>query len=109
MVKDKRCGDLKILIVNAKKMPFIARNTKLAWESGLPGVLTMNRPMQDANRKAACGTFKRQYGGQCDEYPMAATNEGGKQARAEEVAERTRARAVHTLLSILKMVRSSLW
>jgi hypothetical protein len=89
MIKDKRCGDRKVLLVNAKKMPFIARNTQLAWGSGLPAILTMNRPKFKANRAAACpDRFPRPHGGQCDEYPMARTDEGGKQARAEEVPAR---------------------
>lgn len=89
MIDQKRCGDRKVLLVDAKKMPFIARNTKLAWESGRPAVLTMNRAMQGANRGAACPrSFPRLHGGQCDEYPMAVTSEGGKQARAEEVPGR---------------------
>jgi hypothetical protein len=82
IISEKRCGDLKILVVRAVKMPFIARNTKLAWESGRPAVLTMNRAKQDANRRAACSSvFVARYDGQCDEYPMASTNEGGKGAR----------------------------
>jgi hypothetical protein len=91
MIKDKQCGDLHVLIVDAAKMPFIARNTKLAWESGRPAVLTMNRPKQPANRNIACGSFVHKYPppmGSCDEYPMASTDEGGKGARAEEVPGR---------------------
>lgn len=89
MVNNKRCGDRKILLVNAKKMPFIARNTKLGWESGLPTTLTMNRPLQVANRRAACGKFVLTYTkSQCDEYPYAVTSEGGAGARAEEVPAR---------------------
>lgn len=89
MVADKRCGDLHVLLVDANKIPFIARNTKLAWESGRPGVLTMNRAKQDENRRTACPrSFPKKYGGQCDEYPMASTNEGGEGARTEEVPGR---------------------
>lgn len=89
LVADKRCGDLHILLVDANKIPFIARNTTLAWESGRPGVLTMNRAKQDGNRRAACPrSFPKKYGGQCDEYPMASTEEGGAGARTEEVPGR---------------------
>lgn len=92
MIDDRRCGDLKVLVVNTRKMPFIARNTKLAWESGLPGILTANRGKQQANRAQACPrSFPRPHGGQCDEYPMASTDEGGKQARTEEVPPRENA------------------
>jgi hypothetical protein len=91
IIAEKTCGDLRVLIVDASRMPFIARNTKLAWEEDLPAVLTMNRAKQDANRNAACPerlkrTFK--HGGSCDEYPMATTEEGGAPARAEEVPPR---------------------
>jgi hypothetical protein len=89
MVNDKRCGDLNVLVVDAARIPFIARNTKLAWESGLPSVLTMNRGKQATNRAAACPrSFPKPHGGSCDEYPMAVTDEGGKQARTEEVPVR---------------------
>jgi hypothetical protein len=91
MISERRCGDRKVLFVDARRMPFIARNTKLAWESGLPAVLTMNRAKQPVNRQAACGGFLHHYAppvGSCDEYPMASTDEGGKGARAEEVPGR---------------------
>lgn len=84
----KSCDGLRILVVDATRMPFIARNTKLAWESGLPAVLTMDRSKQGANRQQACGGFEPNYGGQCDEYPMASTAEGGAGARTEEVPGR---------------------
>lgn len=86
IIQDKRCGDLHVLFVDAARMPFIARNTQLAWESGRPAVLTMNRAKQQANRAAACPrSFPKPHGGSCDEYPMASTDQGGKGARAEEV------------------------
>jgi hypothetical protein len=90
IVADKSCDDLRVLVVDATRMPFIARNTKLAWESGRPAVLTMNRVDQTKNRRAVCGrTFKRKHSeGQCDEYPMASTAEGGAGARTEEVPAR---------------------
>lgn len=85
------CDGLRVLVVDAARMPFIARNTKLAWESGLSAVLRMDRNKQIDNRKQACGRFKPSYGGQCDEYPMAATAEGGAGARTEEVPGRENA------------------
>ncbi|WP_035280124.1 NucA/NucB deoxyribonuclease domain-containing protein [Actinokineospora spheciospongiae] len=89
MLADRWCGDLHVLLVDANKIPFIARNTQLAWESGRPGVLTMNRAKQDENRRIACPrSFSKKYGGQCDEYPMASTSEGGGGARTEEVPGR---------------------
>lgn len=30
---EKECDGLKVLTVDANRVPFIARNTKLAWES----------------------------------------------------------------------------
>jgi hypothetical protein len=88
ILAEKSCGGLRVLVVDASRIPFIARNTKLAWESGLPAILTMDRSSQIDNRKLACGTFKPRYGGQCDEYPMASTAEGGADARTEEVPGR---------------------
>lgn len=88
ILAQKSCDGLRILVVDATRMPFIARNTKLAWESGLPAVLTMDRSRQGDNRKQACGRFKSNFGGQCDEYPMASTAEGGAGARTEEVPGR---------------------
>lgn len=89
MVNQKKCDGLNVLLVNARKMPFIARNTKLAWESGSPALLTMNRPKQGANRAKACPrSFPKPYGGQCDEYPMASTDEGGDGAHTQEVPAR---------------------
>lgn len=89
IVTERSCDGLRILVVDASRMPFIARNTMLAWESGHPAMLTMDRSKQDANRIAACPrSFPRTYGGQCDEYPMASTAEGGSGARTEEVPPR---------------------
>lgn len=91
ILAERSCDGLRILVVDAARMPFIARNTKLAWESGRPAILTMNRTQQIANRKQACGRFKPNHGGQCDEYPMASTSEGGEGARTEEVPGRENA------------------
>lgn len=89
LIVDKKCGNLRVLAVDAAKMPFIARNTKLAWESGRPAVLTMNRSLVRKNRAEACPkSFPRPHGGSCDEYPMARTAEGGAGARTEEVPVR---------------------
>jgi hypothetical protein len=88
IVAQKSCDDLRVLVVDAARMPFIARNTKLAWESGQPAILTMDRIKQRKNRQLACAQFQRNYAGQCDEYPMASTAEGGAGARTEEVPPR---------------------
>lgn len=88
ILAEKSCDGLRVLVVDANKMPFIARNTKLAWESGQPAILSMDRARQAANRRAACGGFRPTHGGQCDEYPMASTAEGGAGARTEEVPAR---------------------
>ncbi|MGH3761171.1 hypothetical protein [Actinophytocola sp.] len=49
------------VIADAAEMPFIARNTKLAWEQGKPAILTMDRRRQPANRDAACGGFVHRH------------------------------------------------
>jgi hypothetical protein len=85
----RRLRWLHAQVVDAARMPFIARNTKLGWEDGQPGILTMNRGKQVTNRAAACPrSFPRLHGGSCDEFPMAPTDEGGAGARAEEVPVR---------------------
>lgn len=92
IVAERSCDGLRVLVVDAARMPFIARNTKLAWESGKPAVLTMDRGRLNENRKQACPrSFPKPYGGQCDEYPMASTVEGGANARTEEVPVRENA------------------
>lgn len=88
ILAERSCDGLRVLVVDATKLPFIARNTKLAWESGQPAVLIMDRTRQRANRTRACGGFRAVHGGQCDEYPMASTAEGGDGARTEEVPPR---------------------
>ncbi|GAA3040490.1 NucA/NucB deoxyribonuclease domain-containing protein [Actinokineospora globicatena] len=81
----RQCGDVKVVVIDAAKMPFIARNIHLAWGEGQPSVLTRNSAKQPANRAAACGRFVPKNGGSCDEYSFATTDEGGSGARTEEV------------------------
>ncbi|SDC77105.1 NucA/NucB deoxyribonuclease domain-containing protein [Actinokineospora iranica] len=81
----RKCGDLKVVPIDAAKMPFISRNIQLAWSDGIPSILTRNSAKQAANRAAACGTFVPKYGGSCDEFSFATTDEGGSGARVEEV------------------------
>lgn len=91
VIQDKTCDGLRVVVFDAGKMPFITRGIGEAWDSGLPALLTMNRGKTTANRKVACGSarFTRQYAKtSCDEYPMAATEEGGENAHVEEVPER---------------------
>ncbi|CRK59149.1 hypothetical protein [Alloactinosynnema sp. L-07] len=86
MIADRRCGDVRVVVFDAARIPFITRNVASAWAEGKPGVLTMNRSAQGPNRNAACGRFKKTVpDGSCDEYPMASTDEGGSNARTEEV------------------------
>ncbi|MGB3442638.1 MAG: NucA/NucB deoxyribonuclease domain-containing protein [Actinophytocola sp.] len=86
LLVDKRCYDLKAVEINAAKMPFIARNIQLAWGEGQPYILHRNSAKQATNRAAACGKFVAKYpGGSCDEYAFATTDEGGANARTEEV------------------------
>lgn len=47
---DQQCGDLRFVIIDAERMPFIARNISTAWEAGKPGVLTKHRAAEAANR-----------------------------------------------------------
>ncbi len=49
LLQEKQCAGLRILVVNAAKMPFIARNTKLAWESARarPIAISIHRMAND--------------------------------------------------------------
>jgi hypothetical protein len=86
LLNDRKCGDLKVLVIDAERMPFIARNIQLAWSEGKPFILHRNSAKQAANRAAACGRFVPKYpGGSCDEHAFATTDEGGTGARVEEV------------------------
>jgi hypothetical protein len=86
---DQQCDDLKFVIIDAAKMPFVARNISTAWESGRPGVLTKDKAAESANRRKVClASFPRSHGGQCDEYPFASTRQGGDGAQEHEVPPR---------------------
>lgn len=86
ILNDRRCGKLKLVLISAQRMPYIARNISLAWGEGQPFILHRNSAKQASNRAAACGSFAPKYqGGSCDEYAFATTDEGGAGARTEEV------------------------
>lgn len=87
VTQDKQCDDLKVVVFDAAKMPFITRNVSLAWREGHESVLTKDSALQDVNRSKACPRkFKKTYPkSSCDEYPFASTEEGGEGARTEEV------------------------
>ncbi|MBP2334018.1 hypothetical protein JOF41_000196 [Saccharothrix coeruleofusca] len=86
---DGACEELKFIVLDAAKMPFIGRNVSEAWQSGKPGVLTKESNAETQNRKYVCTkSFPRPHGGECDEYPFASTRQGGKGARETEVPSR---------------------
>lgn len=86
---DRQCDDLKFVIIDAARMPFIARNISTAWEAGKPGVLTKDSAAESANRRKVClPSFPRPHGGQCDEFPFASTRQGGEGAQEQEVPPR---------------------
>ena len=83
------CDELKFMIFDARKMPYITRNISTAWKAGKPGVLTKDSVAEPQNRKFVClPSFPRPNGGECDEYPFASTSEGGKGAQEQEVPGR---------------------
>ncbi|MEV6241059.1 NucA/NucB deoxyribonuclease domain-containing protein [Lentzea sp. NPDC051838] len=89
VVSQKKCGDLKVIIMDAAKMPYITRNIALAWGEGKDFILTRSSTPRDANYKAACGGFVKKYtDGSCDEFAFASTEQGGAGARTEEVPSR---------------------
>lgn len=86
---DGQCDDLKFVIIDAARMPFIARNISTAWQAGKPAVLTKDRSAEAANRRKVClPSFPRPFGGQCDEFPFASTRQGGEGAQEQEVPAR---------------------
>jgi hypothetical protein len=62
VIKQRKCGDVKILVLDAAKMPFISRNIRLAWGEGKPFVLTRNSALKDVNRGKACNRFRTRVG-----------------------------------------------
>lgn len=88
LVEQRKCK-IPVLVIDAAKMPYIARNIKLAWsDDGKPGVLHREEDpvRQKANRNAACTkAAKATLSGSCDEFPIASSKEGGEGARVEGV------------------------
>ncbi|MGH3759886.1 NucA/NucB deoxyribonuclease domain-containing protein [Actinophytocola sp.] len=86
----KQCGEIKLVILDAAKMPFIGRNISSAWGEGKDFQLHRDTPQsRRAKWSASCGSFTRSYPlGSCDEYPFASSQEGGAGARTEEVPDR---------------------
>ncbi|WP_253779258.1 NucA/NucB deoxyribonuclease domain-containing protein [Goodfellowiella coeruleoviolacea] len=89
LIQNKMCGDTKVVVMDAAKMPFITRNMSLAWSEGKPGILTRNKAAERANRSAACPPGKYPQTApdknSCEEYPFASTSEGGSGARTANV------------------------
>ncbi|CRK55913.1 hypothetical protein [Alloactinosynnema sp. L-07] len=86
---DPECDGLKFVVIDAAKMPFIARNISTAWQVGKPGVLTKDRLAEGVNRRKVClPSFPQSHGGQCDEFPFASTRQGGEGAQEHEVPAR---------------------
>ncbi|WP_175482767.1 NucA/NucB deoxyribonuclease domain-containing protein [Actinokineospora iranica] len=86
---DQDCDDLKFVMIDAQRMPFIARNISTAWKAGKPGVLTKDSTRESVNRRQVCRpSFPRPNGGQCDEFPFASTRQGGEGAQEHEVPAR---------------------
>jgi hypothetical protein len=81
-------SDVKVVVIDAAKMPFIARNIKLAWQDGKPAILHRESAGSRAKRTKACGPsmFTRTLpSGSCDEYSFASSREGGEGSRTEQV------------------------
>lgn len=93
VLNEKRCGDLKVVVMSAAKMPYIARNISLAWSEGRDFILTKDGKNRAANYNQTCRkTFVKKYDdGSCDEYEFASSVQGGKGARTEEVPAREQA------------------
>lgn len=94
IISNKQCEDTKILVINAARMPYIARNISLAWGEGRNFMLHRDAPEnRSAKYDVTCGrksgfVIKLPGLGSCDEYEFASTVEGGAGARVEEVPVR---------------------
>ncbi len=62
-----------------------AEHIQEAIAAGQPDVLTINRPMADANREASTGGLQKVPGKQLDEYPPAMFLEGGADAHVRAI------------------------
>jgi hypothetical protein len=51
-----QCNDVKFVIIDAARMPFIARNISTAWQAGQPGMLTKDGAAEAANWRKVCAT-----------------------------------------------------
>lgn len=78
---------LGMVIMDAAKMSYIARNISLAWGEGKQSILHKDSAGRDGRYNTVCKrVFVKKYdNGSCDEYPFASTDEGGSGARTEEV------------------------
>ncbi|TWP45947.1 hypothetical protein FKR81_37640 [Lentzea tibetensis] len=91
LLKQRQCDDLKVVLIDAAKMPFIAQNIIAAWAEGKPFIMHKDAPgTDDAKRSVVCGSgvFTKTFpDGSCDEYVFASTVEGGQWAnvRTQEV------------------------
>ncbi|ONI92794.1 hypothetical protein ALI22I_01845 [Saccharothrix sp. ALI-22-I] len=91
LLKDRLCDDLKVVKLDAVKMPYITRNIQLAWGEGKPAILHKDAPGTDQTKRGVvCGAsvFTKTFpDGSCDEYAFASAVEGGQWAnvRTEEV------------------------
>lgn len=98
LLADKRCGDAKVLIIDAAKMPFIARNIKLAWSSGKPAMLHRD---QSENRQphydVSCGRKR---------YRAASRTARARPSRTRTTATRESPSAKHSWWSSFAQVAS---
>ncbi|MGQ0840854.1 NucA/NucB deoxyribonuclease domain-containing protein [Actinokineospora sp.] len=87
ILNDKKCDKYKIVIIDARKMSYIARNIQTAWLDGKAFILHKDSIGRDSRYTEVCKrNFTKKYeNGSCDEYPFASSQEGGKGARTEEV------------------------
>jgi Deoxyribonuclease NucA/NucB len=72
---------LPVFIVDSKKTPTIAEHVRIAIAAGQPWLLhRVSEEQAKKNRRRACGRWPKGSKLSCDEYPFAATSEGGRGA-----------------------------
>jgi hypothetical protein len=73
------------VVVESAQHPEAVQHIQEAQAAGHPSVLTVNRPVAPANRRAAQEGTKIVKGKDRDEYPPAMTTEGGKGASVKHI------------------------
>lgn len=84
----KKAAPSERLHIPGNRYPSWGNHVDDAIEAGQPKTLTLARPVTKPNRKASTGKVPRKPGLDRDEYPFAATQEGGRGASVRHIDPR---------------------